>query len=74
MTNADFVLAPIAELHWNGAKMADAGIAFADGKIKKIGPAQEIIREYPEVRREPAGLVTPGLVDPHTHIVWGGNR
>lgn len=74
MANADFVLAPIAELHWNGAKMTDAGIAFSDGKINEIGLAQEIIRKYPGVRQESARLITPGLVDPHTHIVWGGNR
>ncbi len=45
-------------------------IAFADGKVAAIGPgvgdgAKETIRA--------AGLiVTPGLIDLHTHIYWGG--
>ena len=74
MANADFVLAPIAELRWKGEKITDAGIVFARGEIKEIGLAQEIIGKYADVRRESARLITSGLVDPHTHIVWAGNR
>ena len=50
----------------------DGALAVADGKIAWIGPS----REAPEGRaarvRDLGGQVlTPGLVDPHTHIVYG---
>lgn len=50
----------------------DGAVAVADGKIAWIGPS----REAPEGRaarvRDLGGQVlTPGLVDPHTHIVYG---
>ena len=50
----------------------DGALAIADGKIAWIGPS----REAPEGRaarvRDLGGQVlTPGLVDPHTHIVYG---
>lgn len=50
----------------------DGALAVADGKIAWVGPS----REAPEGRaarvRDLGGQVlTPGLVDPHTHIVYG---
>ena len=52
--------------------IADAAVLVADGKIAWIGPRAEA----------PAGntlnchgkLLTPGLIDCHTHLVYGGNR
>ena len=50
------------------------------GRIEAVGTTIEIKEKY-ESRMEEADvidaggrLITPGLVDPHTHFVYGGNR
>src|SRR6516162_1178619 len=50
---------------------AVADIAFADGKVAAIGRE---LRAVPGTDvRDAAGLiVTPGLIDLHTHVYWGG--
>ena len=83
----DYIIGPIAELHTlaggpklrRGARMRDTGvthnaaIAVIGDTIAEVGDADEILRKY-DLPRSPAGLVTPGLVDAHTHICWAGNR
>ena len=51
-------------------------IAFRDGKIAWAGPETDLPASYADWPREDLGgrLVTPALVDCHTHIVFGGNR
>ncbi|MBA3724899.1 MAG: imidazolonepropionase [Armatimonadetes bacterium] len=82
----DFVVAPIAELHTvrGGARrgvamsetgrIADGGLAISTGRVLAVGRSEEIISAYPDWPRRSGRLVTPGLVDCHTHIVWGGDR
>ena len=47
-----------------------------DGKIDWVGKASEIPSELLHSKSEDleGRLVTPGLIDCHTHIVFGGNR
>jgi imidazolonepropionase len=53
----------------------DAAIAIADGRIAWVGPRNEIgTRVAREVRRLHAAWVTPGLIDCHTHLIFGGDR
>lgn len=54
----------------------DAGIAVADGRIVWVGPMQRLPGSLREARRIDHGgrLVTPALIDCHTHIVHGGDR
>ena len=48
-----------------------ADIAFADGTVAAIG--RDLPREHAaEVRQVSGSLVTPGLIDLHTHVYWGG--
>ncbi len=51
-------------------------VAIAEGRVVYVGPPQglgEIPSEVPRVDAG-GGLVTPGLVDPHTHVVFAGDR
>ncbi len=46
-------------------------VAFAGGKVAKVGPD---LKAGPstEVRSAAGFIVTPGLIDLHTHVYWGG--
>jgi imidazolonepropionase len=71
---------------WRGAQVAtmvngqyntieDAAIGVLGGRIAWLGksadlPAYEALREHDLG----GGWVTPGLIDCHTHLVFGGNR
>jgi dihydroorotase len=46
-------------------------IAFADGKVAKVG-AELKADPATEVRNVSGTIVTPGLIDLHTHVYWGG--
>ncbi|MCI0714112.1 MAG: imidazolonepropionase [Chloroflexi bacterium] len=55
----------------------DGAIAIRDGNIADIGTSNDILTRHPDAETviDAGGkLVTPGLVDPHTHVVWAGNR
>ena len=51
-------------------------IVFRDGRVLEVGPASELHRKHPDARPLNANgkLVTPGLVDCHTHMIFGGDR
>lgn len=53
----------------------DAAIAIADGRIAWIGPRAELPQVKSHETVKLAGRwVTPGLIDCHTHLVYGGDR
>ena len=73
------VQATVATMAAGGAPYGlapDAAIAIRDGRIAGVGPAGAMARLVPGAPvRELAGrLVTPALVDCHTHVVFAGNR
>ena len=49
---------------------AVADIAFADGKVARVAP--DIEPNGGAVRDVSGLIVTPGLIDLHTHVYWGG--
>lgn len=54
-------------------------ICVVDGKIYDLGKSEEIVQKYKDFnikhKIDARGkLVTPGLIDPHTHLVFGGSR
>lgn len=56
--------------------IADAAIACEDGRIAWIGPRKDCPKAYASFPTHDLGgrLVTPALIDCHTHLVHGGNR
>jgi len=51
----------------------DAAVGIKDGKIAYVGPMRKA-PEAKEIIDVDGRLVTPGLVDSHTHLVFGGWR
>jgi imidazolonepropionase len=53
----------------------DGAIGIQDGRIVRVGRRVELAG-YKAARVEPLGgaWLTPGLIDCHTHLVFGGNR
>ena len=58
----------------------DGSVWIEDGKIAAVGTTEELEKQCASRANEAdivdatGRLVTPGLVDPHTHIVYGGSR
>src|SRR5258705_10442967 len=46
-------------------------VAFADGKVARIGAGLRAETKT-DVRDVSGRIVTPGLIDLHTHVYWGG--
>jgi imidazolonepropionase len=54
----------------------DGAVVIRDEKIVAVGTTAELRASYPnEPRLDANGCVLmPGFVDPHTHVIWGGDR
>jgi imidazolonepropionase len=54
----------------------DGAVLIRDGIIAEVGKSSELLTAHPdEIRLEASGCaVMPGFVDPHTHVVWAGDR
>ncbi|HEY2690520.1 MAG TPA: imidazolonepropionase [Streptosporangiaceae bacterium] len=70
---------------WTGSEVwSNAAILTHDDRIAWVGPASELpgglpgviedIVDVDQVENLNGGLVTPGLIDAHTHPVYAGNR
>ena len=70
---------------WTGSEVwSNAAILSRDEKIAWVGPASELPSRIPgviedivdvdQVENLGGALVTPGLIDSHTHPVYAGNR
>jgi len=65
-----------------GAAMRDLGliaggaVAVRDRRIMAVGPSAKLRRAVHAANYLDAagGIVMPGFVDPHTHLVWAGDR
>ena len=56
--------------------IADGAVAVRDGRIMAVGPSTELRRvvRAAEYLDAAGRAVMPGFVDPHTHLVWAGDR
>jgi imidazolonepropionase len=54
----------------------DGAVLIRDEKIAAVGTSAELRAAYPhEPRLDADGcVVMPGFVDPHTHLIWAGDR
>ncbi len=54
----------------------DGAILFRDEKIIAVGTTSKLLSQFPSESIIDAGgrVVMPGFVDPHTHLVWAGDR
>jgi imidazolonepropionase len=54
----------------------DGAVLFHDGKIVAVGTTDELRQAYPDEETLDAKghVVMPGFVDPHTHLLWVGDR
>ena len=71
-------LATMAEGGKPYGAIVDGALAVSGGKISWLGPRSELPEEFEgaaRVRHDAGGAwITPGLVDCHTHLIWGGSR
>lgn len=84
MDSASLVVTGIGELVTcaggeDGAELGlvhDAAVVVRDGVVLFAGAARDLPADLEELPRLDARgrLVTPGLVDPHTHLVYAGSR
>jgi imidazolonepropionase len=56
--------------------LENAAVAVHEGRFVAVGADDDLCRRYHAATTIDAQgrLVTPGLVDPHTHLVWAGER
>jgi imidazolonepropionase len=54
----------------------NGAIVVRDEKIVAVGTTAELKASYPNEPTLDAGncVLMPGFVDPHTHVIWGGDR
>jgi len=56
--------------------LENGAVLLRDEKIVAVGTTDELRSAYPnEPALDASGcVVMPGFVDPHTHVIWGGDR
>ena len=58
------------------AILEDGAVAVRDGRVIAVGPTADVLAEHSATNliRAQGQVVMPGFVDPHTHLVWAGDR
>jgi imidazolonepropionase len=54
----------------------DGSVLIENGLVVETGSSEELLTRYPHQERVDAQgrVVMPGFVDPHTHVLWAGDR
>jgi imidazolonepropionase len=60
----------------NLGMIEDGALAWRGDRLLAAGRTEDVIRRFPGASLLDAagGVVLPGFVDPHTHLVWAGDR
>ena len=64
------------DLLGNLGLIEDGAVLIQDGKILETGKTSELTKKYPreQVLDAQGRVLMPGFVDPHTHVIWAGDR
>jgi imidazolonepropionase len=56
--------------------ITDGAVVIREGIIEAVGKTEELLELFPgEIRYDATGrVVMPGFIDPHTHVIWAGDR
>jgi imidazolonepropionase len=56
--------------------ISNAAVLIQGEEIVAVGDSDQLLAEHPGEPRLDAGkrVVMPGFVDPHTHLIWAGDR
>lgn len=56
--------------------ISEGAVLIRDGLVQAVGLSQDLLEQYPREERFNAAckVVMPGFVDPHTHLIFIGNR
>jgi len=54
----------------------DGAVLIRSGNILETGHSSDLLNKYPDEETLDVGgkVVLPGFVDPHTHVIWAGDR
>ena len=76
LTNLHGLLTPDPGRPWAVDRIEDAALAIAEGRVAWMGRRADLPAEWQGAERVDGGgaWATPGFVDPHTHLVFGGDR
>lgn len=78
MFACDKLLVNATIINSQGLQLQNQAIVLLNGKIHWCGPERDLPAEFVESyksKEDCAGqLVTPGLIDCHTHLIYAGNR
>src|SRR4029450_11031291 len=60
----------------NAGVVTGVAVAVSGDRIAAVGPQRDLEREFPDAVRIDCrdGVLTPGLVDSHTHAIFGRPR
>ncbi len=76
LTNLRGLLTPDPARAWAVDRIEDAALVLDGGRIAWMGRRVDLPAEWKDAERVDGGgaWATPGFVDPHTHLVFGGDR
>ncbi len=68
--------ATLATMNGGYGLIPEGAVAMVEGRIVWVGKSADIPSQFQNFPQHGCGgrLVTPGLIDCHTHVVFGGNR
>ena len=76
LTNLRGLLSPDPKQAWAVDRIEDAALVMDEGRIAWMGPRADLPQEWKASPQVDGGgaWATPGFVDPHTHLIFGGDR
>ncbi|MBS1766398.1 MAG: imidazolonepropionase [Acidobacteria bacterium] len=76
LTNLKGILSPDPAKAWTVDRIQDAALVMQEGRVAWMGRRADLPSEWTHAETVDGGgaWATPGFVDPHTHLVFGGDR